>query len=135
MQMYSYRWCGSVPSTPTTATTMIRRLCCLQSVSSASTTTTTNKKPLVFLGAPQVSLSLHSSFFTFFCFTSFSTFQVSSIVLDTLLDASASPHSSFEVPSHPIYTPFSSNFTFIPCLHCVWNMNSSGCGHCDSASC
>nr|XP_007150872.1 hypothetical protein PHAVU_004G001300g [Phaseolus vulgaris]ESW22866.1 hypothetical protein PHAVU_004G001300g [Phaseolus vulgaris] len=75
MQMYSYRWCGSVPSTPTTATTMIRRLCCLQSVSSASTTTTTNKKPLVFLGAP----------------------QVSSIVLDTLLDASASPHSSFEV--------------------------------------
>ncbi|KAK7365222.1 hypothetical protein VNO80_14109 [Phaseolus coccineus] len=76
--MYSYRWCGSVPSTPTTATTMIRRLCCLQSVSSpfsSASTTTTTKKPLVFLGAP----------------------QVSAIVLDTLLDASASPHSSFEV--------------------------------------
>ncbi|KAG2383893.1 uncharacterized protein HKW66_Vig0256750 [Vigna angularis] len=80
--MHSYRWCGSMPSTATatttTATTMIRRLCCLQSVSPSlpfSSASTTTKKPLVFLGAP----------------------QVSAIVLDTLLNASASPHSLFEV--------------------------------------
>lgn len=56
---------------------MIRRLCCVQSQSSTFTfTTTTNKKkPVVLLGAP----------------------QVSTIVLDALLTASASPHSSFEV--------------------------------------
>jgi len=57
---------------------MIRRLCCVQSQSSTSTTfSTTNnkKKPVVLLGAP----------------------QVSTIVLDALLTASASPHSSFEV--------------------------------------
>jgi methionyl-tRNA formyltransferase len=55
---------------------MIRRLCCVQSQGSTSTFTTTNKKkPVVLLGAP----------------------QVSTIVLDALLTASASPHSSFEV--------------------------------------
>ncbi|QCD95171.1 methionyl-tRNA formyltransferase [Vigna unguiculata] len=78
--MHSYRWCGSLPSTATTttATTMIRRLCCLQSVSPSlpfSSAPTTIKKPLVLLGAP----------------------QVSAIVLDMLLIASASPHSLFEV--------------------------------------
>ncbi|QCE00314.1 methionyl-tRNA formyltransferase [Vigna unguiculata] len=78
--MHSYRWCGSLPSTATTttATTMIRRLCCLQSVSPSlpfSSAPTTIKKPLVLLGAP----------------------QVSAIVLDMLLNASASPHSLFEV--------------------------------------
>ncbi|XP_027922511.1 uncharacterized protein LOC114180398 [Vigna unguiculata] len=80
--MHSYRWCGSLPSTATTTTTtaatMIRRLCCLQSVSPSlpfSSAPTATKKPLVLLGAP----------------------QVSAIVLDTLLNASASPHSSFEV--------------------------------------
>ncbi|KAL2335774.1 hypothetical protein Fmac_016987 [Flemingia macrophylla] len=57
---------------------MIRRLCCLQSASpypSVPLSTTIKKKPLVFLGAP----------------------QVSAIVLDALLNASASPHSTFEV--------------------------------------
>ncbi|XP_057447371.1 uncharacterized protein LOC130739149 [Lotus japonicus] len=61
---------------------MIRRLCCVQSASSSSTSpslpfssTPTKKKPLVLLGAP----------------------QVSAIVLDALLTASTSPHSSFEV--------------------------------------
>jgi len=128
--MHSYRWCGSLPSTATTttATTMIRRLCCLQSVSPSlpfSSAPTTIKKPLVLLGAPQVclwELMLPSSFFTFFCFISFSAFQVSAIVLDMLLNASASPHSLFEVLI--IYTR---HFLVIPrsfhvYLHCVCNM-------------
>ncbi|XP_027357701.1 uncharacterized protein LOC113867006 [Abrus precatorius] len=57
---------------------MFRRLCCLQSASPSvplSSASVTNKKALVLLGAP----------------------QVSAIVLDALLDASASPHSLFEV--------------------------------------
>ncbi|XP_020239615.1 uncharacterized protein LOC109818535 [Cajanus cajan] len=57
---------------------MIRRLCCLQSATPSvpvSSPSITKKKPLVFLGAP----------------------QVSTIVLDALLNASASPHSTFEV--------------------------------------
>ncbi|MED6128567.1 hypothetical protein PIB30_099186 [Stylosanthes scabra] len=60
---------------------MFRRLCCLQSATTPSFTfssnanTNTNKKPLVLLGAP----------------------QVSAIVLDALLNASSSPDSSFQV--------------------------------------
>ncbi|CAI8594586.1 unnamed protein product [Vicia faba] len=58
---------------------MIRRLWCVQSqsasFSSTSTTNNNKKKPVVLLGAP----------------------HVSTIVLDALLTASASPHSSFEV--------------------------------------
>ncbi|XP_061337404.1 uncharacterized protein LOC133284412 isoform X2 [Gastrolobium bilobum] len=55
---------------------MIRRFCCLQSASTTSiASTTANKKPIVLLGAP----------------------QVSAIVLDALLNASASPDSLFEV--------------------------------------
>ncbi|KAK2365433.1 methionyl-tRNA formyltransferase [Trifolium repens] len=61
---------------------MIRRLLCVQNQSasspslfSSSSTTNNKKKPVVLLGAP----------------------QVSTIVLDALLTASASPHSSFEV--------------------------------------
>ncbi|WJX49971.1 methionyl-tRNA formyltransferase [Trifolium repens] len=63
---------------------MIRRLLCVQNqsasspsslFSSTSTTTNNKKKSVVLLGAP----------------------QVSTIVLDALLTASASPHSSFEV--------------------------------------
>ncbi|KAL4374522.1 hypothetical protein AHAS_Ahas05G0190200 [Arachis hypogaea] len=54
---------------------MFRRLCCLQSTPTPSLTFSSNKKPLVLLGAP----------------------QVSAIVLDALLNASSSPHSSFQV--------------------------------------
>ncbi|XP_057762223.1 uncharacterized protein LOC130982288 [Arachis stenosperma] len=54
---------------------MFRRLCCLHSTPTPSLTFSSNKKPLVLLGAP----------------------QVSAIVLDALLNASSSPDSSFQV--------------------------------------
>lgn len=61
-------------------TTMIRRFCCFQSATSSpsiplSSNSIPKKKPLVLLGAP----------------------QVSTIVLDALLNASASPDSLFQV--------------------------------------
>lgn len=60
--------------------TMIRRLCCLQSATPSfafSSNTNTKKKPLVLLGAP----------------------QVSAIVLDALLNASSASDSLFQVPT------------------------------------
>ncbi|KAK7316493.1 hypothetical protein VNO77_35560 [Canavalia gladiata] len=54
---------------------MFRRLCCLQSASASPSVPLPNKKPVVLLGAP----------------------QVSTIVLDALLDASSAPDSLFQV--------------------------------------
>ncbi|TKY50507.1 Methionyl-tRNA formyltransferase [Spatholobus suberectus] len=62
----------------TTTSIMIRRLCCLQSASPSvplCSGSSAKKKPLVLLGAP----------------------QVSAVVLDALLNASTSPNSLFEV--------------------------------------
>jgi hypothetical protein len=72
------------------------------SLFSSSSTTNNNKKPVVLLGAPQVSQSVafirFQSIYLYSLLTPLNQIvQVSTIVLDALLTASASPDSSFEV--------------------------------------
>ena len=113
---------------------MLRRFCCFNTATSSSLSSCSKKKPLVFLGSPQV-LFLSLSFvcclsLVFGCLMKWVLLQVSTTVLDALFNASTVPDSLFEVFHHNSITLSSihlCSFTFLSLHHlecfCFLNKN------------